>query len=324
MLRAKMSKSSCSRDKNARLENTPWVPSYHPGPTHAIESEPRMSSQSMNLIRTVPSQRHGEFSDAYVNYAQPTQFLCHPPQGTQFPPSHQMAQFQPSSQTSELSTWGQMPQLRNPPAARTPIPQRPYLEEDSRPSEEAPLYVNAKKFKRILKRRFARQQREERLGCTPGSRRPYRHESRHKHAIRRPREPRGRFLNKDELKRQEKEVQTDTTVRCQIPGTKTEPNTDTVKEECADSVAVGPTKDERGQGREEVRNGSGDKEPYEPKFWQTSNAVSQSQIRTKRSNHISKAMTTSFCGAAELEELHKRFSTRTAADVQRTKRSYCP
>lgn len=302
------------------------VPSYHAGPTHAIKSEHGTSSQSMNRIPTVPSQRHSnhESTDAYVNYAQPTQFLYHAPQGPRFPPSHQTAQFQPSSQTPELSTWNQMPQLPYPPTARTPLPQPPCLEESSRPSEETPLYVNAKQFERILKRRVARQRLEERLRRTPGNRRSYLHESRHKHAIRRPRGPGGRFLSKDELERQEKEVQTGTTVRYQIPETRTEPNTNHVKEESADSVADVPTKDKRGKRREEARNGSRDKEPDEPEAWQTFNTLSQSQVHAKGSNHISRAMTTSFCGAAELEELHKRFPTRAAADVQRTERNCCP
>lgn len=280
----------------------------------------------MNRIPTVPSQRHSnhQSTDAYVNYAQPTQFLYHAPQGPRFPPSHQTAQFQPSSQTPELSTWNQMPQLPYPPTARTPLPQPPCLEESSRPSEETPLYVNAKQFERILKRRVARQRLEERLRRTPGNRRSYLHESRHKHAIRRPRGPGGRFLSKDELERQEKEVQTGTTVRYQIPETRTEPNTNHVKEESADSVADVPTKDKRGKRREEARNGSRDKEPHEPEAWQTFNTLSQSQVHAKGSNHISRAMTTSFCGAAELEELHKRFPTRAAADVQRTERNCCP
>eukprot|EP00979_Chaetoceros_neogracilis_P007277 scaffold1521_cov271-Chaetoceros_neogracile.AAC.85 len=91
-----------------------------------------------------------------------------------------------------------------------------------------PTYVNAKQYHRIIKRREARrnldefyvkkrkQCREERAKAgmkrdrtdgedSPGSdsnegtRRQYIHESRHKHAMKRPRGPGGRFLTKDEL-----------------------------------------------------------------------------------------------------------------------------
>lgn len=71
--------------------------------------------------------------------------------------------------------------------------------------EESPLYVNAKQFHRILKRRVARQKLEEQLRLTSKGRKPYLHESRHNHAMRRPRGPGGRFLTAEEVAAIERE-----------------------------------------------------------------------------------------------------------------------
>ncbi|WEW58611.1 Transcriptional activator [Emydomyces testavorans] len=98
------------------------------------------------------------------------------------------------------------PSMPPPPPAHHPVQQnQPSPEMVSGPAEESPLYVNAKQFHRILKRRVARQKLEEQLRLTSKGRKPYLHESRHNHAMRRPRGPGGRFLTADEVAAMEKQ-----------------------------------------------------------------------------------------------------------------------
>lgn len=92
-----------------------------------------------------------------------------------------------------------------PPTQQMQHPQSPEMPQGGQ--EESPLYVNAKQFHRILKRRVARQRLEEALRLTSKGRKPYLHESRHNHAMRRPRGPGGRFLTADEVAEIERKKQ---------------------------------------------------------------------------------------------------------------------
>ncbi|KJZ73646.1 hypothetical protein HIM_06979 [Hirsutella minnesotensis 3608] len=94
-----------------------------------------------------------------------------------------------------------------PPGQAMQHPQSPEI--PSGAAEESPLYVNAKQFHRILKRRVARQRLEEQLRLTSKGRKPYLHESRHNHAMRRPRGPGGRFLTADEVAAMERDAKGD-------------------------------------------------------------------------------------------------------------------
>lgn len=77
-------------------------------------------------------------------------------------------------------------------------------EEEGDADDQEPLYVNAKQYHRIVKRRAARARLEE-LNRLVRSRKPYLHESRHRHACSRPRGKGGRFLTADEIEALKKE-----------------------------------------------------------------------------------------------------------------------
>ncbi|KAK5990478.1 Transcriptional activator HAP2 [Cladobotryum mycophilum] len=123
--------------------------------------------------------------------------------------------------------------------------------------EESPLYVNAKQFHRILKRRVARQRLEEQLRLTSKGRKPYLHESRHNHAMRRPRGPGGRFLTAEEVAAMENKTgEKDGESGGDVSSTKTSESAGTKRK--PDSAPLISNK--KSKTREESTDGNGDDE----------------------------------------------------------------
>lgn len=135
----------------------------------------------------------------------------------QMPPNQQMPQRRMSQQISSPAMQPPQPGMNHAPPQSVPAqmnrqPAVPQAQQSpelvSGGAEESPLYVNAKQFHRILKRRMARQKLEDALRLTSKGRKPYLHESRHNHAMRRPRGPGGRFLTAEEVAAMEREKAT--------------------------------------------------------------------------------------------------------------------
>ncbi|CAB4398461.1 unnamed protein product [Rhizophagus irregularis] len=70
-------------------------------------------------------------------------------------------------------------------------------EDAEKDQNELPTYVNPKQYERILKRRLARERFQKKYNISK-ERKPYIHQSRHNHAVRRLRGPGGRFLSATE------------------------------------------------------------------------------------------------------------------------------
>ncbi|KAI9720354.1 MAG: Transcriptional activator [Chrysothrix sp. TS-e1954] len=209
------------------------------GPVKTERQPPSSSPRApggMGIPQSIPSQ-----VPMSTNQHMPQRQAGHGSNMSQ-PQAQQMQQPRAPPPSQPPSQHQQMPHHQQPPPqhpqqqhVQHQQPQQPSPEAAAANNEDRPLYVNAKQFHRILKRRVARQKLEEQLRLTSKTRKPYLHESRHKHAMNRPRGPGGRFLTADEvaaMEAAEKAGETQTTLKdgtkIDIPATMKTEKTDAV------------------------------------------------------------------------------------------------
>uniref|UniRef100_A0A2K2C9T6 Nuclear transcription factor Y subunit n=1 Tax=Populus trichocarpa TaxID=3694 RepID=A0A2K2C9T6_POPTR len=155
------------------------------------ESEPQIQSSSPAM-----AQAHPGFSTPNVQYATPQLGAGHAmaPATYPYPDPYYRSIFAPyDPQPYPPQPYGAQPMLMGIQQAGVPLPSD---------AVEEPVFVNAKQYHGILRRRQSRAKAESESKAIK-SRKPYLHESRHQHALKRARGCGGRFLNSKKQENQE-------------------------------------------------------------------------------------------------------------------------